>query len=622
MAWRLRLGENITDQELHSLKFKYDLGFITADLSAGYTRSTNKLDKAPVINFNQTDALKSNAPRTNQVPEDLTYLLTDFKGDSAVVLRSGNLFSNDYQDDKYTYKADFQVPFNIGTGVSGFFKFGGQYNNQSISTDQEAPYLGFNGSATDPNATGIQADLMRTIYSKYGISTDDKGNLTGVSFLNANKDLFASFLDNKYGSIFYSSSPDLLTNIIDYIIGNPAFDASNSQASTGNRGGWYDGPYQQLTNDYKYNEDYYATYVMSKVNFLDFMVIGGVRYEKVKSDYFAYNARDIRNAQQQKMYDTTSVTESEFALPMAQIKYSPFKWMDVRYAYTQTLARPDYSSLSPKFTITNETPGFIYAGNPGLVPAKAFNHDVNFTFHSNQLGLFTVGGFYKTIENFVYTASYQLDAAQNAGIDNISRYTIVRNGANVVIPATNATVIRPLNNPFDATVKGIELDLQHSFWYLPEPFNNIVLSINYARIKSDTRYPFYDVKVIVNGRDRIPFLIDSSAAGRLIDQPNHILNASIGYDYEGFSSRLSFLFQANSATGNGGKFPENDSYTTDYFRIDFHAGQKLPWFNSEVVLDVNNLNNANTSGIQRATQGFRNIQNYGLTANLGLRVSY
>ena len=149
-------GENITDQELHSLKFKYDFGFITADLSAGYTRSTNKLDKSPVINFNQTDALKSNAPRRNLVPEDLTYLLTDFKGDSAVVLRSANLFSNDYQDDKYTYKADFQIPFNIGTDASGFFKFGGQYNRQSISTDQEAPYLGFNGSATG-TGTGIQA---------------------------------------------------------------------------------------------------------------------------------------------------------------------------------------------------------------------------------------------------------------------------------------------------------------------------------------------------------------------------------------------------------------------------------------------------------------------------------
>ena len=107
-----------------------------------------------------------------------------------------------------------------------------------------------------------------------------------------------------------------------------------------------------LANDYHFSSNYYATYAMAKINFLDFMVIGGVRYEKVKSDFFAYNARDLRNAQAQKMYDTTSVNENDYALPMVQVKYSPFDWMDIRYAYTQTLARPDYQQLTPKFTIT------------------------------------------------------------------------------------------------------------------------------------------------------------------------------------------------------------------------------------------------------------------------------
>jgi hypothetical protein len=40
----------------------------------------------------------------------------------------------------------------------------------------------------------------------------------------------------------------------------------------------------------------------------------------------------------------------------------------------------------------------------------------------------------------------------------------------------------------------------------------------------------------------------------------------------------------------------------------------------ELFLDVSNLNNANTSWIQKSTQGFRGIQNYGLTANIGVRI--
>jgi TonB-dependent receptor len=321
------------------------------------------------------------------------------------------------------------------------------------------------------------------------------------------------------------------------------------------------------------------------------------------------------------MWDTTAVNENEFVLPMVQIKYTPFDWMDFRYAYTQTLSRPDYHSLSPKFTIDQNND--IFAGNPDLEPAKAFNHDVNLTFHNNELGLLTIGGFYKTIENFVYSARYRLDAAQNAGIDNIQRYQVIRDGVIVVNPvSTGGYVSRPLNNIYDATVKGIELDFQHSFWYLPAPFNNMVFGINYARIYSESEYPYYYIYVVTDPRPARNFLGDSSYTGRLIDQPNHILNTYIGYDYLGFSTRLSVLFQDNSARGNGGEYPENDSNTKEYFRVDFSARQKLPWFNSELFLDVSNLNDENTSWVQNSTGGFQGIQNYGLTANLGLRIRY
>jgi hypothetical protein len=108
----------------------------------------------------------------------------------------------------------------------------------------------------------------------------------------------------------------------------------------------------------------------------------------------------------------------------------------------------------------------------------------------------------------------------------------------------------------------------------------------------------------------------------LIDQPNHVLNTYIGYDYKGFSARLSFLYQDNAARGNGGRYPENDSFTTDYFRVDFSARQMLPFFNMELFLDFRNINDANTSWIQKSIEGFRGIQNYGLVTSLGLRVRY
>ena len=634
MEWQLREGENVTDQQLHSLKLDYDLGFLSADISASYTASSNVLDNSLRINFNQTDALRdadgnslAGQPRDNWKPDDERLLarLTNFQGLEAVVLRSGDLLSNDYQEEKFSYKADFQMPFKLGNNANGFFKFGGQIYNQSNTTDQETPYLSFGGGGGIDDSDDIQPSMIRGIRDQFGLVTDEQGNFTGELFVNPDGELLDAFLDDEFGRVFYASDPDFLNNILDYIVGNPLFDASNSQASTGAQGGWYDGPYQRLTNDYEYKEDYYAAYGMTNFNFLDFTVIGGARFEKVESEYFAYNARDQRNPQGQVMYDTTDFKDNDFVLPMGQIKYAPFDWMDVRYAYTQTLARPDYQQISPKFTITQGNS--IYTGNPELVPAKAYNHDISFSFYGNKLGLLTIGGFYKTIENFVYNASYRLDAADGAGIDTLSNYQIIRDGALAVTPVlsggrSTATVFRPLNNPFDATVKGLEFDFQHNFWYAPGFLDKMVLGINYARISSEAEYPFFGIRQIPGTRPPQFALVDSSSSGRLIDQPNHILNAYVGYDYKGFSSRLSFLFQDNSARRNGGQFPENDSFTKEYFRIDFSARQLLPFFNSELFLDVSNLNDENNRSIQRSTEGFIGIQNYGLTANLGFRFKY
>ena len=111
---------------------------------------------------------------------------------------------------------------------------------------------------------------------------------------------------------------------------------------------------------------------------------------------------------------------------------------------------------------------------------------------------------------------------------------------------------------------------------------------------------------------------DSSRTGRLINQPNDIANAYVGYDYKDFSARVSFLFQGNAVSGIG-NYHEQDGFTRDYFRIDASVRQVLPWFGIELYLDLNNLNSENNTSAQQSISGFTSEQNYGFTANLGLR---
>jgi hypothetical protein len=148
-----------------------------------------------------------------------------------------------------------------------------------------------------------------------------------------------------------------------------------------------------------------------------------------------------------------------------------------------------------------------------------------------------------------------------------------------------------------------------------------VLGINYTKIESEATYPLRDDRTDYSKRPPVTTTFDSTRTGRLIYQPNDLLNAYIGYDLKGFSARVSFLFQGNSVSYVGA-FPEQDGYTRDYFRIDATVRQSLPFYGLEVYLDLNNLNNEKNSAAQMSIDGFTSVKHYGLTGNLGIRIKY
>ena len=399
--------------------------------------------------------------------------------------------------------------------------------------------------------------------------------------------------------------------MVNLISSNPTLLATNSV------GGWFDGPYQNLPNDYTYVEKYYATYLMTELNFgPDLMVVGGARYEETKGLYSAFNLEDERNPASQPYFPVTVYPQNHYWLPQGQAKYNVADWMDVRYSYTQTLARPDYTEISPHFNISADSPHNIYAGNPSLLPGQGYNNDLLFTTHSNTLGLFSVGGFYKEIKDFSYATSYHLhsksvyDKFGITGLDSLNSFAPFLTSAD-----DDATLNTYVNSKYMAYVKGIETDFQTRLWYLPFPFDGIVLGVNYTYISSKATYPYFDEKA---SRGVITQFTDSTRNGRLVDQPNNIVNASIGYDYKGFSGRLSCVYYGN-AVSYIGAYPEADGYTNNYFRLDASVKQQLPWTGFQIYLDIDNLNNESNISAQQSIGGFTNEQYYGLTANLGLR---
>jgi len=171
-----------------------------------------------------------------------------------------------------------------------------------------------------------------------------------------------------------------------------------------------------------------------------------------------------------------------------------------------------------------------------------------------------------------------------------------------------------VNNASLAKTWGLEVDWQTHFWYLPPPFSGLVLNVNYTHIFSEADYPFTFGRTV--GRKTV--YVDTTFTDRLIDQPNDIVNVSLGYDYADFSARVSMLYQSDIFTGVN-FWPQLRAHTAAYRRWDIAIKQGLPWYNLQIYCNLNNVNGANDLSIIQGGGVPLAEQEYGLGIDVGLR---
>jgi len=110
------------------------------------------------------------------------------------------------------------------------------------------------------------------------------------------------------------------------------------------------------------------------------------------------------------------------------------------------------------------------------------------------------------------------------------------------------------------------------------------------------------------------------------DQPGDILNLTLGYDYKGFSIRLSYLFEADNLLSSGTRQNDinhlEDTYSDDYSRWDLTVQQRVT---EQIQLFANFTNFASTP--DRVLRGKKTreddyIEYYGAQIDLGLRYRF
>jgi predicted porin len=179
-----------------------------------------------------------------------------------------------------------------------------------------------------------------------------------------------------------------------------------------------------------------------------------------------------------------------------------------------------------------------------------------------------------------------------------------------------------LNNKYEGNLTGFEVSWQNSFWFLPFPFNGIVLDVNYTYIDSETRYPLSLVKKVIVPGSRVPVSVrvDSSYTGPIQGQPKNVINLSVGYDYKGFSGRVSYLHQDGSRN-NVTPRPYLAAYSFPYSRWDLKLSQDIT-SKMELFFNLNNITDTADEVYQQQEKYIDNRKIWGWTSDFGLRYRF
>ncbi len=608
-----QLQSNISTTSIYtsSLGIKQDFGWIRYDVSAAATGSKTDDPNDYRYQFAQENSAASSAPTARTPLIDawtLESVDTSLTGLSYIYTYSTKLIEK-----QKMVQFNAELPFRLTDYLSGYIKTGGKFRWLDRTFDQEqwgCGNLQYGGSWGGPVSSLIYAASV-TYPNDFNVVADSTlisaKHVWPISRFLADFGR-SNFLDGQYrmGMVYNLGLMRKLTNVMVTLPSNV----------------WQHYAIGSLGSDYDGIEQYQAGYIMAELNIGPYVtLLPGVRYDADHTTYHGQSFREVitnGNVQQPpgNLQHNENVRRNSFWLPMVHLKIQPADWLIIRLAGTETLTRPDYLMYAP-ITSINTYQSYVKAANGGLRDSRSKNLDASVSVYQEYVGFLTVSPFYKSIDNLImYATIPKMDTAVAKLLP-----------AELNVPASwlvsAPQVDTYINNPNPAVYKGIEFDWQTHFWYLPSFLQGLILNFNWTYITSTIdvqRFKTTPQTIFVPPHTFLTSIVltDTIKTGRMPDQPAHIANITIGYDYKGFSIRASYLYQSDKVTGIG-QTPVTDAFTARYARWDLAVQQRLGE-NLQLYANFNNLNNRHDESLL----GYRQInptslEYYGLTIDLGIR---
>ncbi|MBD3287421.1 TonB-dependent receptor [candidate division KSB1 bacterium] len=543
----------------------------------------------------------------NLNPETIPDSLTVSMNEAVYFMHLGQISHNENKTKERDIAAELNLSylFNITDQINVKLSMGGKYKHKSKKYDKES--LVISGQYYLDLVYETFEDEL-TERSKAAWAADDQ-RLLLIDFLDEDYD-GGEFLDKRYQF-------------------SPVFDKQEFRRIHDLSMATYDPESKKIElwdlvkenfiesnfKDYNGTEDYYAFYLMPEINIgSSLMLVPGVRYESNRTEYTGYRGNRLgvlREWQRTPVDTVTKERDNDFFLPMIQTFYKPTNWLTLKAGYTHTLQRPNYDNIMPGWVITNQ--GQIdNLSNFRLKPELSKNWDIQMSIHSNKIGLFSIGAFHKNITDMIFWTGQ----------------TVVLDTAFFDLPTImhRQRAAYATNNQNKVINYGYEVEWQSNFWYLPGLLRGLVMNVNYTRNKSEAEYlrTRIDVKAEFDENwNLITYLVpnDTTYTSPMISQPDHLFNLTLGYDYKGFSIRWAMRYKSHIFKSTNW-YEKLRGYSSDFYRYDLQIRQKLPIEGMEFFLNINNLTNELERDVINHNDFASYIEDYGRSANLGLRYQF
>lgn len=581
-------NERDVDLDIFStaLRGDHNIGKLLIDWSLSTSKTNNNTPYNATMYFRDINAYGNYHTNTNNFEEWISSAEKDY---SESRLRESHSSENLVNENFSTAFLNLKLPFSGTDSFSGYFKMGGKYSQLNRERD-------FNESLEPWYYQG--GSYVSDAVSRYPntINYTSNGLIATNSFFNDYTQVNNTILGGDY--------PFNVNFNRDYLR-----DWHNSQKE------YYTANRKKDVDDYSVIEKITAGYLMAKLEFGDkLIIIPGIRFEHSDNTYSSkYSALSGLYGEIGTFRDTTTYQQYNDILPNFHITYKPNKWLSIRTSVVKTIARPNYNYVTPRSLIDINS-NKIKAGSPELKHMESWNYDLNFAFYNGKYGLFTAGVFYKDMKNIFYAVENLYLASDS--IADAMGYSGRKN-----------YYLSSYGNSPDAEVWGLEFDLQTNLKFLPSPFNGVVLSANFSRLFSETQKYWFTTNDTTY-RDPVTgiFVTESEVVSKqrkisLPGQVPYILNLSVGYDYKGFSCRVSGVYQGTYLKTPGTQDIENVS-SWRFWRWDASAKQKINQYFS-VFANLTNFN-------QQREESYKNedinspvrVQEYGMIFNLGVQAKF